>query len=86
LCGPPGIGDWLPEILVVKWLATDRHQYLLLLAGCVVLTVPLEFVFSAGVYRRWERTVRTLAVPVVVFTEWDLIAVRAGDWTLTLAS
>jgi lycopene beta-cyclase len=50
-------------------------------AGCLVVTLPLEFVFSAGVYRRWEKTVRTLALPVVVFTAWDVVAIRRGDWS-----
>jgi lycopene cyclase domain-containing protein len=53
----------------------------LLLAGCALVTLPLEFVFSAGVYRRWQRTVRTVAVPVAIFTAWDVVAVRSHDWS-----
>jgi hypothetical protein len=28
--------------------AVDRCQYLLLIAGCLLVTLPLEFVFGAG--------------------------------------
>jgi lycopene beta-cyclase len=79
--GPPDAGDWRYPILVVKWFGIDRYQYLWLLAGCVAVTLPLEFVFSAGVYRQWKRTVRTLALPVVVFTACDVVAVRSGAWS-----
>ena len=51
------------------------------MAGCVVVTLPLELVFSARVYRRWETTVRTLISPVVVFTAWDVVAIHRGDWS-----
>jgi lycopene beta-cyclase len=53
----------------------------LVLAGCVLVTLPLEWFLSARVYRRWRRTARALALPVVVFTVWDVIAIRRGDWT-----
>ncbi len=47
----------------------------------MVVTLPLEFVFAARVYRRWQRTVRALAWPVAVFTAWDAVAVLRGDWS-----
>jgi lycopene beta-cyclase len=79
--GTPRASDWRRLILVVKYLGIDRYQYLLVLAACVVVTLPLEFIFSAGVYRRWGRTARTLAVPVAVFALWDVLAIRRGDWS-----
>ena len=33
----------------------DRYQYLLLMAGCLLITLPLEFVLRARVYRRPRR-------------------------------
>jgi hypothetical protein len=30
----------------------DQYQYLLLMAACLVITLPLEFVLGARVYRR----------------------------------
>ena len=59
----------------------DRYQYLGVMAACVVLTLPLEFVFRARVYRRPIRLLRALALPVLVFVVWDLVAIARGHWT-----
>lgn len=58
----------------------DRYQYLLLMGACLALTLPLEFVYGARVWRRPLRLVRVLAVPVAVFAVWDVLAIRAGVW------
>ncbi len=58
----------------------DRYQYLLLMAGCAVLTLPLELVLHAGVYRRAGRLVRALWLPVAVFVVWDTVAIHRGHW------
>src|SRR5690242_8864490 len=58
----------------------DSLRYLLILAGCLVLTLPLEFVFGARVYRRPKRLLRTLLPVVVVFAVWDLLGRAHGDW------
>lgn len=60
--------------------AIDRFQYLLLMAGCLLLTLPLEFVFRARVYRRPRRVLRALAVPLVLFLAWDAVAIARGTW------
>jgi lycopene cyclase domain-containing protein len=58
-----------------------RHlTYLGLLAACLVGTAPLELFLHARVYRRWRRTVLAVLPAVVVFTAWDLAAIRAGWW------
>lgn len=54
--------------------------YLLVLAGCVVGTLPLELVLHVGVYRQWRRLLLTLAPVLAVFLTWDALAVRAGHW------
>ena len=59
----------------------ERFQYLGLMGACLLLTLPLEFAFRARVYRRPRRLVRALAIPVVVFVVWDLIAIARGHWT-----
>ena len=59
----------------------DRWQYMLLLAGCLVLTVPLEPLFGVRVWRDWRRVLAALAVPVVVFCGWDIWAIHHGDWS-----
>jgi lycopene cyclase domain-containing protein len=58
----------------------ERFQYLLLMAACLLLTLPLELVYRAGVWRRPVRLVQVLAVPVAVFAVWDVLAIRAGIW------
>ena len=61
----------------------DRFQYLGLMAACLLLTLPLEFVFRARVYRRPVRLLRAVIGPAVVFTVWDVIAIARGHWTFT---
>jgi lycopene beta-cyclase len=58
----------------------DAWQYLLLLAGCVLITLPLEFVLRARVYRRW-RMLLTAVLPVAAaFALWDAVAIARGHW------
>jgi lycopene cyclase domain-containing protein len=63
----------------------DRYQYLILMALCVLITLPLELVFHARVYRRPRRWLRALAVPVVLFVAWDMLAIARGDWSYAAA-
>ncbi len=57
-----------------------RATYLLLLLGVLVATAPLELFLHARVYARWRRLLLTLAPVCVVFTGWDVLAIRAGQW------
>jgi lycopene cyclase domain-containing protein len=50
------------------------------LAGCLALTAPLEFAFSARVYRQPGRLIRAVGPPALLFASWDVIAIRMGDW------
>ena len=59
----------------------DRYQYLLLMGACFALTLPLEFVFQARVYRRARRTLLALFPAVVVFSIWDVIAIARDHWS-----
>lgn len=58
----------------------DRWQYLVLLGLCVLVTLPLEFVGGARVYRRPRVLFATLVPVLIVFGGWDLLAVHHGDW------
>ena len=58
----------------------SRFQYLLLMAACLVVTFPLEFVFRARVYRRPARLLGALLPTVAVFLVWDAIAVARDNW------
>ena len=59
----------------------DRYQYLLLMAACAAITLPLEFVFRARVYRRPRRLLRAMWLPVVLYVAWDLVAIARGHWS-----
>ena len=51
-----------------------------MLGLCLAATVPLEFVFGLRVLRDPRRLVRALALPVVVFVIWDIVAIDRGTW------
>ncbi|MFP5320861.1 MAG: lycopene cyclase domain-containing protein [Acidimicrobiia bacterium] len=59
----------------------DRYQYLLLMAACAAITLPLEFVFRARVYRRPRRLLRAMWLPVLVYVAWDLVAIARDHWS-----
>lgn len=61
-------------------MSLDRYQYLLLMAGCLVITLPLEFVFRARVYRRPRRLLAALLPVVIVFSIWDIVGILRGHW------
>ncbi len=54
--------------------------YLLLLAACLLGTLPLEFVLHTRVYARWTVLLATLVPVVVVFGAWDLLAIHQHTW------
>lgn len=58
----------------------DRFQYLLLMAACVLVTLPLELVIGARVWRQPARTAKAIAPALVVFVAWDLWATDRGTW------
>jgi lycopene beta-cyclase len=61
----------------------NRFQYLLLMAGCVLVTLPLELVFGARVWRRPRRLLAALVPTVAVFVVWDLLAIARGHWSFS---
>jgi lycopene cyclase domain-containing protein len=54
--------------------------YLLVLAGCLIGTLPLEVFLGVRVYRQAPRLVLTLLPVLVVFLTWDVLAIRAHHW------
>ena len=58
-----------------------RAVYLLVLAGCLLGTLPLELVLHTRVYARPLRLLLTLLPVAAVFIVWDVLAIRAGHWT-----
>lgn len=59
----------------------DRYQYLLLMGACLLITLPLEFVFRARVWRRPRRLLAAMWLPVVLFTIWDVVAIARDHWS-----
>ena len=62
----------------------DRWQYLIVLAGCLAITLPLE-IFGDGVYRRAWRAVCAILPVAAVFLLWDEAAIGAHVWTYNRA-
>lgn len=58
----------------------DRYQYLLLMGACLVITLPLELVLRARVYRQPRRLVLALLPMLVVFLAWDVLGIVRGHW------
>jgi lycopene cyclase domain-containing protein len=67
----------------VPWedgLVLDELQYLGLMIGCLIITLPLELAFGARVWRRPRRLMLTLLPALVLFVVWDVIAISRGHW------
>lgn len=55
--------------------------YLLVLLGCLVVTLPLELLLNVRVYRRPRRLLLALLPVLAVFVTWDALAVHARQWS-----
>ena len=60
--------------------AMGHLTYLALLAGCLVVTAPLELVLRVRVYARWRRFLLAVLPEFVVFVAWVLYAIAQGHW------
>lgn len=63
----------------------SNYAYLAVLGFCLLGTLWLEFVFRTRVYRRWLRLLMTLIPVVLVFSVWDVYAIRSGHWYFDLS-
>lgn len=61
-------------------MIADRWQYLVILAACLVITAPLEFL-GTGVYRQPRRAARAILPVALVFIVWDVLAIANHVWT-----
>jgi lycopene beta-cyclase len=59
----------------------DHFQYLLLMAACLLITLPLEFVLGARVYRRAAGLAFALIPVVIIFSVWDIIGILRDHWS-----
>ncbi len=58
-----------------------HFEYLALMGLCLVLTLPLEFVLGARVYRRPRALLFAVLPVVIIFSVWDIYGIAAGHWT-----
>jgi lycopene cyclase domain-containing protein len=58
----------------------DHFQYLIVMACCLAVTAPLEFL-GARAYRQPLRLARSVLPAAAVFLVWDAIAIAARVWT-----
>ncbi|QXV57845.1 lycopene cyclase domain-containing protein [Amycolatopsis sp. TNS106] len=56
-----------------------KFEYLIVLAACVLVTLPLELA-GARVYRQPKRLARALLPVALVFLVWDALAIATGVW------
>lgn len=65
----------------MRWDASwDPYQYLLLMAGCLLITLPLELFLRANVYRQPRRLLAAVLPVVLVFSVWDVFGIVRGHW------
>lgn len=60
-----------------------RLQYAGLMVACIVLTLPLEFLFGARVWRRPRKLAAAILPVFLVFVVWDLWATHSGAWSFS---
>lgn len=59
----------------------EQAQYLVLMAACLLITLPLEFVFGARVYRRPKRLLLAMLPMLVIFVIWDVVGIVRDHWS-----
>jgi lycopene beta-cyclase len=58
----------------------DRYQYLLLMAACLAITLPLELLLGARVWRQPRRLALSICPAFALFVLWDVWATASGTW------
>ena len=58
----------------------DHYQYLILMAACLVATLPLE-ALGARVYRQPVRLARAVLPVALIFLVWDALAIGGHVWS-----
>jgi lycopene cyclase domain-containing protein len=59
----------------------DPFQYLLLMACCLVITLPLELVLGARVYRQFVGLAFAIIPVVIIFSIWDIVGILRDHWS-----
>ena len=74
---------WRPRLALYGWevRGLDHFQYLFLMAACLLITLPLEFVLGARVYRRAAGLAFALIPVVIIFSVWDIVGILRDHWS-----
>ena len=59
----------------------DHFQYLLLMACCLLITLPLEFVLRLGSTRRAAGLAFAIIPVVIIFSIWDIVGILRDHWS-----
>lgn len=68
---------WSSYASGISW---DHFQYLGLMAACLLVTLPLELVLGARVWRRPRRWALSVLPTAAAFSLWDVLAIHDGTW------
>ena len=49
--------------------------------ACLVVTLPLEWLFEARIYRRFGLALLALLPVVVLFSIWDVVGIARDHWS-----
>ncbi len=53
------------------------------MAACVVVTLPLELVVGARVWREPARLLRSVGPVLIAFATWDAFAIERAHWSFS---
>lgn len=59
------------------------NRYFFLLAGCILLTLPLEVVLKARVYARFLIALKAISLPAMLYLIWDIFATHFDHWSFS---
>src|SRR3954447_24151597 len=54
------------------------------MAACLLITLPLEFVLGARVYRRATGLAFALIPVVIIFSVWDIVGILRDHWSYSV--
>lgn len=59
----------------------ERGEYLVVMGLCLLITLPLELLLGARVWRRPKRLLVAMLPLVVAYSIWDIAMIAAGSWS-----
>lgn len=59
----------------------ERGEYLVVMGLCLLITLPLELLLGARVWRRPRRLLVAMAPLVVAYSIWDIAMIATGSWS-----